>query len=149
MNEKREEKRDKLARKEQSEQQLLAFKSETERNLKENFLQETQEIVLKELKDRLAEVQLHQPETRLKFKGDSGYLEQLILGLGEIIGQEVPAVPRYQDMRVTVAVEKKGLENREISYPQAITIDKNTGMYDIYNTRNRIYPKQWKNIHLL
>ena len=116
----------KLKRKEQSEQQL-ALKPETERNLKENFLKETQERILKELEDKLAEVRLHQPETSLKFQGDSGHVEELILGLGEIIEEEVPAVPRYQDMKVTVAVGKKGLGDGKISCPHGIAIDQNTG----------------------
>ena len=134
-NEKKEEKREKLKRKEQSEQQLLALKAETEQKLKENFLKETQERILKELEDKLAEVRLHQPETRLKFQGDSGQVEQLILGLGGIIiEEEVLVVPRYQDMKVTVAVGKRGLEavgkrgvgDGEISNPHGIAIDQNT-----------------------
>ena len=132
-NEKREEKREKLERKEQSEQQLLALKAETERNLKENFLHETQERILKDLEDKLAEVRLHQPEISLKFQGDSGHVEQLILGMGEIIEQEVPAVPRYQDMKVTVAVGKKGQGDGEISSPNGIAIDQNTG--NVYVTQ--------------
>ena len=125
-----------MKRKEQSEQQLIALKAETERNLKENFLQETQEIILKELEEKLAEVRLHQPETRLKFQGDSGYVEQLILGLGETIEQEVPA-PHYQDMRVTVAAGKEGMGDGEISYPHGIAIDQNTG--NIYLTQGTGY----------
>ena len=126
-NEKKEEKREKLKRNEQSEQQLLALKVDTERNLKENFLKETQERILKELEDKLAEVRLHQPETRLKFQRDSGHVEQLILGLGEIIEEELLVVPRYQDMKVTVAVGKKGMGDGEISHPHVIAIDQNTG----------------------
>ena len=136
-NEKKEEKREKLKRKEQSEQQLLALKAETERNLKENFLHETQERILKELGDKLAEVRIHQPEISLKFQGDSGYVEQLILGMGEIIEQEVLVVPRYQDMKVTVAVGKKGQGDGEISSPNGIAIDQNTG--NVYVTQGTLF----------
>ena len=132
-NEKKEEKREKLKRKEHSEQQLIALKADTERNLKENFLKETQERILKELEDKLAEVRLHQPETRLKFQGDSRHVEQLILGLGKIIEQEVLVVPRYRDMKVTVAVGKKGMGDVEISNPHGIAIDQHTG--NIYVTQ--------------
>ena len=133
-NEKEEEKKEKLKRKEQSEQHLLALKVETEQNMKKDFLQETQERILKDLEDKLAEVRLHQPETRLKFHGNSEHVEQLILGLGEIFEQEeVPVVPRYQDMKVKIAVGNGGLGDGELLCPEAIAIDQGTG--NIYVTQ--------------
>ena len=57
-NEKREEKRDNLARKERSEQQLLTLKTDTELKLKENILKETQEKIMEEIEEKLAEVRI-------------------------------------------------------------------------------------------
>ena len=124
------EKRQKMAaretRRQVSEQQLLATKAQIERLLKENLLRETQERILAEVEQKLLEVRRPLPQTRLEFRSQHGHLKQLIAGLGELLEEEVPVVPRYQAMRPVVAVGKKGKAPGELYYPHVVAIERNS-----------------------
>ena len=63
-------------------QQLEATKGEIERLMKENILQETQQLLLREVERKLKGVSTPLPETRLVFRREYGHLEQLIAALG-------------------------------------------------------------------
>ena len=130
--EKRNAKIESLRRRVEGRQQLEATKAEIERLMKENILQETQQLILREVERKLAEVSTPLPETRVVFRGEYGHLEQLIAALGEIREQEVPAVPRYEAMRPILAVGKTGKAPGELCCPRAVAIDRNTN--NIYVT---------------
>ena len=99
-----------------------------------NELRETQERILAEIEQKLAEVRVPQPETHVVFRGNCGHLEQLIAGVGELVEEAVSVVPRYEDMRPIVAVGKRGLAPGELRNPQGVAIDENT---------NLIYVAEW------
>ena len=110
------------------EQELIGLKTDTEARLQMNELRETQERILAEIEQTLAEVRVPQPETRAVFRGNGGHLEQVIAGVGEIVEEEVPVVPRYQEMRPIVAVGKRGRAPGELLNPYGVAIDKNTNL---------------------
>ena len=110
------------------EQELIGLKTETEARLQMNELRETQERILAEIEQTLAEVRVPQPETRAVFRGNCGHLEQVIAGVGEIVEEEVPVVPRYEQMRPIVAVGKSGLAPGELNSPWGVAIDENTNL---------------------
>ena len=110
------------------EEELIALKTETERLLQMNELRELQERLLVEIEQKLAEVRVPQPDILAVFRGNCGHLEQLIAGLGELVEEEVPVVPPYEEMRPIVAVGKKGQAPGELWYPQGVAIDENTNL---------------------
>ena len=110
------------------EEELIGLKTETEARLQMNELRETQERILAEIEQTLAEVRVPQPETRAVFRGICGHLEQVIAGVGEVVEEEVPVVPRYQEMRPIVAVGKKGQARGELWDPYGVAIDENTNL---------------------
>ena len=116
--EKREEMAERVRERAQSEQQLIAARADIERHLRENLLQATQERILAEIEEKLSLVRVLLPETRVVFRGECEQLEQLIEGVGEIVEEEVPVVPRYLQMRPTVAVAKRGQAPGELWYPR-------------------------------
>ena len=103
-----------------------------------NELRETQERILAELEQKLAEVRVPQPETHVVFRGNCGHLEQLIAGVGELVEEEVTVVPRYEDMRPIIAVGEEGQAPGELWFPQGVAIDENTNM---------IYVAEWFGSH--
>ena len=109
------------------EEELMAVKAVTEARLQMNELRETQERILAELEQALAEVRVPQPETRVVFRGNCGHLEQVIAGVGEVV-EEVPVVPRYEEMRPIVAVGKQGQAPGELWCPRGVAIDENTNL---------------------
>ena len=110
------------------EEELIGLKTETEARLQMNELRETQLEILEKIEQKLAEVRVPQPETRAVFRGNCGHLEQVIAGVGEVVEEEVPAVPRYDEMRPIVAVGKKGNAPGELSHPWGVAIDANTNL---------------------
>ena len=114
------------------ERELLALKADTEQRIQMNLLRETQSKILAELEQKLEEVRAPLPDTRVKFLSDTIHLEREIAGVGEIIEEEVPVIPRYDRIRCVVAVGKKGRAPGELYDPQGVAIDENTR--DIYVT---------------
>ena len=110
------------------EDELIALKTETERLLQMNELRETQLEILEKIEQKLAEVRVPQPETRAVFRGNCGHLEQVIAGVGEVVEEEVPVVPRYEEMRPIVAVGKKGKAPGDLCSPNGVAIDENTNL---------------------
>ena len=109
------------------ERELLDLKAETEQRIRMNLLRETQLEILAKLEQKLEEVRAPLPDTCVKFLSDIIRLEREIAGVGEIIEEEVPVVPRYDRMRCVVAVGKKGRAPGELSFPRGVAIDENTG----------------------
>ena len=93
-----------------------------------NELRQTQERILAEIEQKLAEVRVPQPETHVVFRGNCGHLEQLIAGVGELVEEEVPVAPRYEELRPVVSVGKEGLAPGELWHPRGVAIDENTNM---------------------
>ena len=118
------------------EQELLALKAETEQRIRMNLLRETQLEILAKLEQKLEEVRAPLPDTLVKFQSDTARLEREIAGVGEIIEEEVPVVPRYDRMSCVVAVGKKGKAPGELSDPHGVAVDENTG--SIYVTEGGI-----------
>ena len=110
------------------EEELIGLKTETEARFQMNELRETQERILAEIEQTLAEVRVPQPETRAVFRANCGHLEQVIAGVGEVVEEELPVVPRYQEMRPIVAVGKKGKAPGELWDPWGVVIDENTNL---------------------
>ena len=110
------------------EEELIGLKTDTEARLQMNELRETQLEILEKIEQKLAEVRVPQPETRAVFRGNCGHLEQVIAGVGEVVEEEVPVVPRYQEMRPIVAVGKKGKAPGDLWNPQGVAIDENTNL---------------------
>ena len=131
--EKRQEMAARVTERERSEQQLLSARAEIERLLRENFLRETQERLLAEIEQKLEVLRAPVPDTYLVFRGECEQLEQLIEGVGEIYEEgikqeeikqeEVPVVPRYHDLRPTVAVAKEGQAPGRLWWPRDVAID--------------------------
>ena len=136
--EKRQEMAARVTERERSEQQLLSARADIERHLRENFLQETQERLLAEIEQKLEVLRAPVPDTYLVFRGECEQLEQLIEGVGEIYEEEVPVVPRYHDMRPTVAVAKEGQAPGELWFPRGVAIDPATN--HIYVAEGSKYP---------
>ena len=109
------------------EQELLALKAETKQRIRMNLLRETQTKILAELEQKLEEVRAPLPDTRVKFLSDTIRLEREIAGVGEIIEEEVPVVPRYHRMSCVVAVGKEERAPGELHNPCGVAIDENTG----------------------
>ena len=116
------------------EEELIALKAHTEQSLQMNELRETQLEILAKIEQKLAEVRVPQPETRVVFRSNCGHLEQVIAGVGEVVEEEVPVVPRYEEMRPIVSVGKKGQAPGELWNPCGVAIDANT---------NLIYVTEW------
>ena len=110
------------------EEELIGLKTDTEARLQMNELRETQERILAEIEQTLAEVRVPQPETRAVFRGNCEHLQQVIAGVGEIVEEEVPVVPQYQEMRPIVAVGKSGLPPGRLLSPWGVAIDENTNL---------------------
>ena len=110
------------------EEELIGLKTDTEARLQMNELRELQERLLIEIEQKLAEVRVPQPETRAVFRGNCGQLEQVIAGVGEVVEEEVPVVPRYEEMRPIVAVGKKGQAPGDLWDPCGVAIDENTNL---------------------
>ena len=110
------------------EQELIGLKTETEARFQMNELRETQERILAEIEQTLAEVRVPQPETRAVFRGNCGHLEQVIAGVGEVVEEEVPVVPRYEQMIPIVAVAKKGHAPGKLWNHNGVAIDENTNL---------------------
>ena len=109
------------------ERELLALKADTEQRIQMNLLRETQSKILAELEQKLEEVRTPLPDTCVKFLSDTIRLEREIAGVGEIIEEETPVVPRYDLMRCIVAVGKKGKAPGELHDPFGVAIDENSG----------------------
>ena len=109
------------------ERELLKMKADTEQNIRMNLLRETQSKILAKLEQKLEEVRAPLPDTLVKFLSDTARLEKEIAGVGEIIEEEVPVVPRYDQMSCVVAVGKEGRAPGELINPNGVAIDENTG----------------------
>ena len=109
------------------EEELIALKAHTEQSLQMNELRETQLEILAKIEQKLAEVRVPQPDTRVVFRGNCGHLEQVIAGVGEVVEEE-PVVPRYEEMRPIVSVGKKGQAPGELWNPRGVAIDANTNL---------------------
>ena len=109
------------------ERELLKMKADTEQNIQMNLLRETQSKILAELEQKLKEVRAPLPNTLVKFQSDTARLEREIAGVGELIEEEVPVVPRYDRMSCVVAVGKEGKAPGELSDPHGVAVDENTG----------------------
>ena len=110
----------------QKEQELLTAKANIERDIKDNELRELQERMLADIEAKLTELRLPQPETRLKFQGESEELEQLILALGDVVEETVPVIPQYQRMKRIVAVGKEGRNPGQLYFPNGVAVDDTT-----------------------
>ena len=124
------------------ERELLDLKAETEQRIRMNLLRETQLEILAKLEQKLEEVRAPLPDTRVKFLSDTIRLEREIAGVGEIIEEEVPVVPRYDRMRCVVAVGKKGTAPGELYFPRGIAIDENTGyiyVTEVFGSRVSVF----------
>ena len=110
------------------EEELIGLKTDTEARLQMNELRETQLEILAKIEQKLAEVRVSQPETRVVFRGNCGHMEQVIAGVGEVVEEEVPVVPRYEEMRPIVAVGKEGQAPGELWNPWGVAIDTNTNL---------------------
>ena len=110
----------------QKEQELLTTKAEVEKKIKDNEFRELQERLLADIETKLTEVRLPQPETRLKFQGESEQLEQLILALGDVLEEAVPVIPQYQRMEQIVAVGETGKNPGQLYCPNGVAIDDTT-----------------------
>ena len=112
------------------EQELIGLKTDTEARLQMNELRHVQTRILAEIEQELKEVRVPQPETHVVFRGNCRHLEQLIAGVGEVAEEEMPIVPRYEDMRPIVSVARRGKAPGELYLPWGVAIDETT---------NRIY----------
>ena len=110
------------------EEELSGLKAETEARLQMNELRELQERLLVEIEQMLAEVRVPQAETRVVFRSNCGHLEQVIASVGEVVEEEVPVVPRYEEMRPIVSVGKKGQAPGELYNPYGVAVDENTNL---------------------
>ena len=109
------------------ERELLALKADTEQRIRMNLLRETQSKILAELEQKLEEVRAPLPDTLVKFLSDTARLGKEIAGVGEIIEEGVPVVPRYDRMSRVVAVGKGGRAPGELINPSGVAVDENTG----------------------
>ena len=70
------------------EEELIGLKTETEARLKMNELRDLARNIAK-IEQKLTEVRVPQPETRVVFRGNcGGHLEQVIAGVGEVFEEE-------------------------------------------------------------
>ena len=110
----------------QKEQELIKAKEGVERKIKDNELRDLQERMLAGIEAKLTELRLPQPETRMKFQGESEELEQLILALGDVVEETVPVIPQYQQMQRIVAVGKYGNNSGQLYNPHGVAINDTT-----------------------
>ena len=101
------------------------MKTETEARLQMDELKETQERILAELEQKLAEVRISQPDTCVVFRCHCSHLEQVIAGVGELLEVEVPVVPRYEEIKPIIAVGEKGRAPGHLYRPWGVAIDEN------------------------
>ena len=76
------------------EAELIGLKTETESRIRMNELRGIQERILAKIEQKLDEVRVPQPETHAVFRGNWRHLEQVIVGVGEVVEEEVPAIPQ-------------------------------------------------------
>ena len=120
------------------EQELLKMIADTEQNISMDLLRDTQLEILANLELKLEEVRAPLPDTCVEFVGDTTRLKRAIAGVGEIIEEEVPVVPRYDRMRCVVAVGKGGKAAGELLNPQGVAIDENTGYIYVAEGTGRV-----------
>ena len=108
------------------EEELIGLRAETESRLQINPLRETQLEILDKLDEKLADIRRPYPNTRLLFRGETGELEQMIRDVGEVAEVEEPAVPRYREMRPTMAVARRGRAPGELWHPHGVAVDSRT-----------------------
>ena len=108
------------------EQELIGLKTDTQARLQMNELRHVQTRILAEIEQELRELTVPQSETHLVFRGNCGHLEQLIAGVGELVEEEVPVAPRYEDMRPIVSVAERGKAPGELYDPWGVAIDEST-----------------------
>ena len=92
-----------------------------------NELHKYQLELLAELEQKLEEIRAPLLDTHLKFLCDTASLERDIAGVGEIVEEEAPDVPRYDLMKCGVAVGVNGLAPGELMGPFGVAIDESTG----------------------
>ena len=119
------------------EQELIGLKTDTEARLQMNELRHVQTKILAEIEQELREVRVPQPETHVVFRGNCGHLEQLIAGVGEVVEEEMPNVPRYEDMRPIVFVAKKGLAPGDLWNPCGVAISEGTSRIYVADSGSR------------
>ena len=135
------------------EQELTALRAETENLIQMNQNLQFQQRMLSDIDLQLAEIRTPQPDTCVVFRSQFVPLYKLIAELGEVLEEEMPAVPDYPDtkpvitvpdypdttpvitvpnyshMRPVVAVGKRGTAPGELYHPNAVAIDCNNCIF--------------------
>ena len=135
------------------EQELTALRAETENIIRMNENLQFQQRMLSDIDLELAKIRTPQPDTCVVFRSQFVSLYKLIAELGEVLEEEIPAVPDYPDttpvitvpdypntkpvitvpdyshMRPVVTVGKKGKAPGKLDYPHAVAIDCNDRIF--------------------
>ena len=86
------------------EQQLTALRADTENTIRMNPNHYFQKDLLSDIDLQLAEIRTPQPDTRVVFRSQFVPLYKLIAELGEVLEEEMPAVPDYPDTTPVITV---------------------------------------------
>ena len=86
------------------EQELTALRAETENIIRMNPNHYLQKDLLSDFDLQLAKIRTPQPDTRVVFRSQFVPLYKLIAELGEVLEEEIPAVPDYSDTTPVITV---------------------------------------------
>ena len=111
------------------EQELTVLRAQTENTIQMNQNLQFQQRMLSDIDLKLAEIRTPQLDTRVVFRSQFVSLYKLIAELGEVLEEEMPAIPDYSHMRPVVAVGKKGKAPGELYSPYAVAIDCNNRIF--------------------
>ena len=138
---------------ERREQELTALRATTENTIRMNPNHYFQKDLLSDIDLQLAEIRTPHPDTRVVFRSQFVSLCKLIAELGEVLEEEMPAVPdypdttpvitvtdysdttpvinvpNYSDMISVVADGKRGIAPGELYNPKAVAIDYNNRIF--------------------
>ena len=86
------------------EQELTALRTQTENTIQMNQNLQFQQRMLSDIDLQLAEIRTPQPDTCVVFRSQFVSLYKLIAELGEVLEEEIPAVPDYSDTKPIITV---------------------------------------------
>ena len=86
------------------EQELTALRATTENTIRMNPNHYFQKDILSDIDLQLAEIRTPQPDTRVVFRSQFVSLYKLITELGEVLEEEIPAVPDYSGSKPVITV---------------------------------------------
>ena len=92
--------------------------------LRENNIQDSRRIMESVFSNKLEKIKAPERKTRTLFLGDIEHMQKVIASLGEIIEEDLPSCPAYDDIETVTAVGKNGKPGN--FFPNGVTFNHET-----------------------